>query len=129
MRRATAADEPEVLILEIAERREVFVEIRDAATGGRMARWPYRVVVSPATNRRRREVYPIDLHARLPRVSVPLLAGDAVALDLQTVFADIYEKGAYARRIDYGAPPDPPLTAEQEAWARDALSRVARGGA
>jgi hypothetical protein len=184
VRRATTADEPEVLVLEIAERREVFVEIRDAATGGsvitvlevlspsnkrpgtgrdlylqkqrdvldsrshlveidllrggfptvaapadRMARWPYRVVVSPATNRRRREVYPIDLHTRLPRVSLPLLDGDTVVLDLQTVFADVYEKGAYARRIDYRVPPDPPLTAEQEAWARDAFSRVARGSA
>lgn len=69
------------------------------------------------------------MRARLPRVSVPLLDGDAVALDLQAVFADVYEKGAYGRRIDYRAPSDSPLTAEQEAWARDALSRVARGSA
>jgi hypothetical protein len=172
------ADQPTVLMVEPVERREAFLEIRDAAIQGNVvtvlevlspsnkrpgpgrelylakqrevmasttslveidllrsgeptvaapapsaAASPYRVVVSPAADRRRRELYGIMLRQRLPRISVPLLAGAGnVVLDLQAVLTEAYAKGAYARRIDYAKLPTPPLTETDLAWARDCIT-------
>jgi hypothetical protein len=60
----------------------------------------------------------------LPIVPVPLLEPDPdVLLDLGTAVASAYDRGAFAREIDYRRPPPPPrLGAEEEAWL-DALLR------
>lgn len=64
-------------------------------------------------------VYPIQLPQPLPEIAVPLLPGDGtVSLNLQAVFRRTYDAGPYQREIDYEADtPEPPLTAEQTAWA------------
>ena len=86
----------------------------------------YRVVVSPAANRFRRELYPIRLRDRLPRVAIPLLEGDRPAvLDLQAVLDETYEKGGFGRRIDYDKPPFPPLGPEDREWAHGMLAGTA----
>lgn len=175
-------DEPIVLVLEPIERREVYLEIRDARTrnrvvtvievlspsnkrggdgrklylekqknvlrsdanlveidllrGGldtvavppeRLVQSAYRIAVSRADDRRRRELYPIGLERRLPRIAIPLIPGDAdVVLDLQAVLEEAYRKGAYARRIDYNeSPPEPPLEPEDESLLRRLLARRA----
>jgi hypothetical protein len=91
----------------------------------RRARSAYSVVVCPVTDRLRRELYPIGLLDRLPRVAIPLEAGDPPAvLDLQAVLDETYEKGGFARRIDYSRSPVPPLgAAEQEAAHRVLAAR------
>jgi len=87
----------------------------------------YRVVVSPATTRSRREVYPFGLRDRLPRVAIPLLAGDRPAvLDLQAILDETYEKGGFGRRIDYAGSPIPPLSVEDQAWAREVVATAGR---
>lgn len=86
----------------------------------------YRVVVSKAVDRARRELYPISLRDRLPRVAIPLLEGDRPAvLDVQAVFNETYEKGGFGRRIDYGQPPIPPLGTEDHVWAEKVLAAPA----
>jgi hypothetical protein len=68
------------------------------------------------------EVYPIRLPQRLPTVIIPLRSDiEPVRIDLQAVFDRSYDVGAYDRRLRYSDPPDPPLTAEQQAWAADIL--------
>ncbi|MFN3422965.1 MAG: DUF4058 family protein, partial [Armatimonadota bacterium] len=52
-----------------------------------------------------------------PTIPVPLLPPDPdVALDLNSVVASVYERGAYDRIIDYRQPPPPPLTDEESQW-------------
>jgi hypothetical protein len=68
--------------------------------------------------------WPISLRDTLPEsVAVPLTADiGEVALDLAAAFAQTYEDGAYRRRIHYQAPPNPPLSPEDSAWAEALLS-------
>lgn len=179
--RGLAADRPTVLVLEEVERREPYLELQDATSGGRViaviellspsnkdpgrdrelylrkqadvlasqahlvevdllrggeptvavpvrhARdTAYRVVVSRAIDRRRRELYAFGLRDPLPRVAVPLLEGDPdLVLDLPALLALAYQRGAYARRVDYAAPPPPPpLAAEDAAWVAEVVGSV-----
>ena len=83
----------------------------------------YYVLLSRAPRRPVVEVWPIQLWERLPVLSVPLLEPDPdVPLDLGTVVAAVYERGAYARLIDYRLPPPPPALSEaQAAWLEEHL--------
>lgn len=84
---------------------------------------PYCAVVSRARDRRRRGLYRFGLRDRLPRVAIPLREPDPdVALDLPALLAEAYERGAYARRIDYAREPDPPLDPRDAAWVRELLA-------
>lgn len=90
----------------------------------RLLVWPYEylVVVRRTTHPSRRELYPVPLRARLPRIAVPLCPPDAdVVVDVQGLVARVYESGAYAKRIDYAAAPIPALSAEDGAWVRQLL--------
>lgn len=54
----------------------------------------------------------------LPTVPVPLDAGIApVMLDLRVCLDRTYDEAGYERGIDYGQPPEPPLTEADAAWA------------
>ena len=68
-------------------------------------------------------VYPIRMTQCLPRIAVPLLAGDAdVLVDLQAVFDRAYDTGPYRRLSPYRAvTPVPPLTPAQAAWSDQLL--------
>lgn len=82
----------------------------------------YLAVIRRASRPRRREVYPIRLASRLPRLSIPLVPPDPdVVIDLQSLVDRAYERGAYARTIDYATPPDPPLAADDTAWVKATL--------
>jgi hypothetical protein len=70
-------------------------------------------------------LYPISLREPLPCILVPLAGDDPdVLLDLQVAFNQAYAGGPYTRMIDYTVEPDPPLRAEDAAWA-DQLTRAA----
>ncbi|MCY2992109.1 MAG: DUF4058 family protein [Planctomycetota bacterium] len=113
----------------LAKRHEVlasaahFVEI-DLLRGGRrppVEDWPacdYCVLVSRCEQRPRVGIWPLRLSDRLPLVPIPLRAPDPDAqLDLQEALHDIYDKAHYQTYIYDGAP-DPPLTPQDEVWAR-----------
>jgi hypothetical protein len=83
---------------------------------------PYYVVLSRADDRPYVEVWPIQLHEKLPVVPVPLLEPDPdVPLDLGAVVATVYERGAYSDLIDYAQPPPPPLSDAEAAWLNEHL--------
>jgi hypothetical protein len=69
------------------------------------------------------DVWPIQLADTLPTVPVPLLEPDPDApLELGVVVASVYDRGPYARTIDYREPPPPPpLSAEEAAWMEHLL--------
>lgn len=68
------------------------------------------------------EFYLINIRDRLPRIRIPLKAEDEdIALDLQDVFTRSYEISPYPDRLDYSQSPDPPLSDEDAAWARQIL--------
>jgi hypothetical protein len=63
------------------------------------------------------DVWPIRLDQPLPEVPIPLLTGDDdVMLDIRTALAVVYDLSDYGLEIDYSAPPEIPLEADQSAW-------------
>jgi hypothetical protein len=89
------------------------------------APFDYHVCIHHFDNLEDYLVYPIRMQERLPEIDIPLLPSDgAVAVDLQQVFHRCYETGPYRRRLDYRSlAPDPPLTAQQAAWAAALLAK------
>ncbi len=90
-----------------------------------LRRGPYHYLVSLSRGKQRHEceVWGILLASRLPRVRVPLAGSDPdVPLDLQAVFQQVYEAGAFERQLDYSQPPAVPLAKADAAWA-EALVR------
>jgi hypothetical protein len=85
----------------------------------------YYVTVSRVNRRPRVEVWHIQLWQALPVLPVPLLEPDPdAALDLGAVVAAVYERGAYARLIDYRQPPPPPALSDAEAaWLDEHLRK------
>jgi hypothetical protein len=84
---------------------------------------PYYVLLSRASRRPKVEVWPVQLCEKLPTVPVPLLEPDPDApLDLAAVVAAVYERGGYARLIDYLQPPPLPRLSDAEAaWLDEHL--------
>lgn len=85
---------------------------------------PYYVVLSRAEQRPTVAVWPMQLRDRPPVLPVPLVPPDPdVPLDLGAALTAIYERGAYALRLDYGQPPPPPpLSDADTAWVDALLS-------
>lgn len=85
---------------------------------------PYYVMVSRADTRPKVEVWPVRLWECLPAIPVPLHEPDPdVTLSLGTCVATVYERGAYARLIDYQVPPPPPRLSDEEAtWTQELLA-------
>jgi hypothetical protein len=87
----------------------------------------YFAFVSRAERRPDSEVYAWTIRDRLPSVPIPLSTGTAdVTLDLSRVFATTYERGQYARLIDYGSSPSVLRDAEDRAWAEKRARRGRR---
>jgi hypothetical protein len=89
-----------------------------------LRRGPYHYLVSLSRGNQRHEceVWGILLASRLPRVRVPLAGSDPdVPLDLQAVFQQVYEAGAFARALDYSRPPAVPLAKADARWAEELL--------
>ena len=73
------------------------------------------------------EYYPFPLRERLPAIGIPLRMGDEdVALDLQALIDEAYARGRYGMRVDNEKGPEPPLGAEDAAWAMERVK--GRGG-
>jgi Protein of unknown function (DUF4058) len=83
----------------------------------------YRICIHRAGTRRF-ELIRFGVRDPLPNVGIPLRYDDPdVVLRLGSVLDRCYEAGAYQYIVDYNQPPDPPLAAEDAAWA----SRLLRG--
>jgi hypothetical protein len=77
----------------------------------------YFALVADATRRPDCDVYHWTMRQPLPPIPIPLLPPDpAVWIDLAAVFAITYERGRYARSIDYTQPPQVSLRGEDLTW-------------
>jgi len=66
-------------------------------------------------------LWPIGLRERLPVIPVPLKTPDGDAqLDLQKALHHVYDASGYEDYI-YAGPPDPPLAADDQAWAESLI--------
>jgi hypothetical protein len=73
----------------------------------------------------RHEFYVLPLRDRLPAIRVPLRPGDPdVALDLQVLIDQCYERGRYSSVVDYTKSPRPPLPEDEIAWAQLTLAAL-----
>jgi hypothetical protein len=87
----------------------------------------YVVLVNRAWRRgeasRGYQVFPAALRDPLPCFPVPLREGETeIPLDLQFLLNRIYDEGPYRRgAVNYAQSPDPPLDAEDMAWATELL--------
>jgi hypothetical protein len=116
----------------LAKRRQVlaapthFVEI-DLRRGGTRPNLPelpacdYYGLVSRAEERPAVGFWPLALRDPLPAIPVPLAAPDPdVHLDLRLVLDRAYDAADYGKYI-YQEAPEPPLSPDDEAWARQFL--------
>lgn len=75
---------------------------------------------------RNSEIWDVALNAALPTLPIPLLQADPdVALNMQTVFENIYRRAVYDRRIDYtqSIPPPKLRPAIQTWWESETVGR------
>ena len=96
--------------------------VQEAALRRTAGPFDYHVSVWRADRPEDFEVYPILVARPLPPIAVPLTAGTpSLTIALKPVFDRTYDEASYPRRVKYDQPPDPPLTAEQAAWAAGVL--------
>jgi hypothetical protein len=80
----------------------------------------YFALVAPGDRRPDCDVYAWGVRQALPTFPIPLLSPDPpIRIDLGAAFSLTYDRGRYARSIDYTAPPHPALTEEDQAWAME----------
>lgn len=85
----------------------------------------YSVMVSRSEKRLAADFWPIRLRDRLPVIPIPLHAPDAAALvDLQEVLHRAYDGPGYEHFI-YSGEPEPSLSADDAAWARQFVPATA----
>lgn len=85
----------------------------------------YRIMVSRGEQRPRALLLPFSVRQLIPPLQLPLAAGDEEpTVEIGPLLHALYERGSYDLRLRYGAEADPPLGAEEAAWA-DALLRAA----
>lgn len=115
----------------LAKRRELLattnlVEI-DLRRGGTRPSPPeippcdYYVLLSRLSQREKLDFWPFALRDQPPIIPIPLVEPDAdLLLDLKALLDVTYDAAGYGKYI-YAETPDPPLTAEDERWARSVL--------
>ncbi len=80
----------------------------------------FYVLVSRANQRPDAEVYAWTVRQPLPAIPIPLKQPDPdIWIPLGEVFHTAYERGHYARSIEYSAPLTVPLPADELAWAEE----------
>ncbi len=81
---------------------------------------PYVINVRRAIRPATAELYSVPLREPLPNIPIPLRPTDSdLVLQLQPLLDECYERGRY--RMNYQQPPDPPLPADDDAWANQLL--------
>jgi hypothetical protein len=82
----------------------------------------YRILVSQGWTRPRARLYAFGLRQPIPTIPLPLKPGEEQPeLRLNDVLHALYERARVDLRVRYDGPPDPPLRAEDAAWARQLL--------
>jgi hypothetical protein len=108
-------------------RQQVHLVELDLLVGGRrlpmereLPRADYYALISRADRRPNCEVYAWSIRQPLPKIPIPLHEPDPdVILDLPGLFAIGYDRGRYARAIDYSATLQLPLAEDDRVWAEE----------
>jgi hypothetical protein len=88
-----------------------------------MPRGDYYALVARAQRRPDCDVYAWSIRQPLPTIPIPLKVLDSeVQLNLIDSFALAYQRGRYARTIDYSRLLDLPLQPEDKAWAEQIVA-------
>ena len=88
----------------------------------RRGHYDYLMCLSRGERHGRFTVWAPTVREKLPKLLVPLAGDDAdLVVDLQPVFDRSYDEGAFARRLDYGAPPTVALSPSDAEWAEGVL--------
>ena len=86
----------------------------------------YYAFLCRANRRRRADVYAWPLRHPLPPIPIPLAKGDPdVTIDLQSVFAAVYDRAGYDYSLDYRRPVRPPLSDEEATWTQEVVAGAA----
>lgn len=89
----------------------------------------YYYLLSRAEERPNCQVYSWTVRDPLPRLPVPLKAGDGdVPIDYGVVFRTAYERGRFGRRLAYGGPCPAALGEEGRRWAEGVIQRTKEDG-
>ena len=89
-------------------------------------RTPYLVNLHRSWRADRWEVYLLSLRAPLPAIPIPLRKTDKdLILRLQPLIERVYVAGGHDD-IDHSKPPEPPLSAEDVAWADELLCKAGK---
>lgn len=84
----------------------------------------YHLVVSRAWHRPSAQLYAFNLRHPIPSIPIPLQQNEQEPpLDLNTVLHDLYDRARFDLRLNYKQPPAPPLTVENEQWAKDLIAK------
>jgi hypothetical protein len=86
----------------------------------------YRVLISRSESRPKADLYSFSLRQPLPTIAIPLTRSDAsVSINLQEIFAGVYQRSDYDIRIDYQteAMPPPELSESDRQWMRASISQ------
>jgi len=77
-------------------------------------------IVARSDRRPAADVYAWTLRDPLPKIPIPLLKPDQdIVIDLAEVFSIAYERGRYAKSVNYGAPLGLSLDATRAQWAAE----------
>jgi hypothetical protein len=83
----------------------------------------YRILVSRSDYRPKAQLYAFNLRQPIPAIQIPLTADTAVALDLQPLLHQIYDRARFALAIDYQKSPIPKLPPEDLAWLNTTIDQ------
>lgn len=86
--------------------------------------WDYRILIGRSEQRPAAEPDGFDLQEPIPTFPLPLKADDAEpVVDLQSIFAGVYNRYGYGYRIDYRQPlPPPKLSKDKQQWVDQLLA-------
>lgn len=85
----------------------------------------YFAFVGRSKDRPATDVWPIYLKDCLPKIPIPLRGDDRdVVIDLQKVFAGVFDRNRYRVLLNYGQPPDVSLSRGDADWVRKQLRQV-----
>jgi hypothetical protein len=85
----------------------------------------FYALVARADRRPDCQVYAWTIRQPLPAIPIPLLPPDHdIWVDLAAIFNLTYERGRYARYLDYAASPPAPLKAEDRTWVTERLPKI-----
>jgi hypothetical protein len=89
---------------------------------GEIPETDYRILICRSNRRPLAQLYAFSVRQEIPSFLLPLQSGDTEpVVDLQSLFAQVYEQAGFDMAIDYTHEPVPALQEEDRVWAEALL--------